>query len=147
MAFSGGSSAEGGSSGGGMPGLPGGSTLPPVPGTANPRPSPAPPPAPRTIGNRDFVITIACYRDHVTVFPGARQHWWKDGSAGLIEEQTVKDVQGLIAGRQRSVRPGDPPYRPLIRFQLAPDGLGSYLHVYPRLEFLQVPMTRENLHE
>jgi hypothetical protein len=33
----------------------------------------------------------------------------------------------------------------MIRFRLAPDGVATYLRVYPRLTFLQVPMTRENL--
>jgi hypothetical protein len=147
MAFGGGSSDGAGSAGSGPALALPGPTLPPVAGGDKRKAPAAPPPLARAIGNRDFVIRIACYSDHVTVYPGGMQHWWKNGSAGLIEQQAVKDVQGLIAARQRSVRPGDPPYRPLIRFQLAPDGLGSYLHLYPRLDFLHVPMTRENLEE
>ena len=45
----------------------------------------------------------------------------------------------------RAVRPGEAPYHPMIRFQIRPDGLRSYYVVYPLLEGLGVPMTRENL--
>jgi len=109
-------------------------------------PSKTPPPAIRAaLGSRDFVITIICYSDHVTVNPGGKQFSWKNGSSTAIDDAVVQDVQALIVGRQKSVRPGEPPYRPMIRFQLAPGGLIRFLHLYPRLEFLQVPMTRENL--
>jgi hypothetical protein len=117
----------------------------PLPGDGKSKPRPAVSPG-LVLGNRDFAITITCFVDHVTVYPGGKQHWWKNGAA-VTEQAVVHNVQELIAGRQRSVRPGEPPYRPMIRFQLAPDGLGSYLHVYPRLEFLQVPMSRENLED
>jgi hypothetical protein len=99
------------------------------------------------IANRDFVITIRCYSDHMTVYPGGTQHWWKNAKPAVVEQTVLDNVQGLIAGRQRSVRPGDAPYRPMVRFQLAPDGFGSYLRVYPRLEVLHVPMSRENLED
>jgi hypothetical protein len=122
--------------------------LPPVPSPAGSnKPRPTPTPAGVALGNRDFLITITCFSDHVTVYPGGKQHWWKNGNSAVTEQVVVQNVQDLIAGRQRSVRPGETPYRPLIRFQLAPDGLASYLRVYPRLESLQVPMTRENLED
>ena len=47
--------------------------------------------------------------------------------------------------RFQTVRPGEPPYRPLLRFQVHPDALRSYFHVYPLFENLRLPMTRENL--
>jgi hypothetical protein len=121
--------------------------LPPIPGGADNKTKQSPPPPNLVLGNRDFLITIACYRDHVTVYPGGKQHWWKGTDTAFAEQVLVQNVQDLIAGRQRSVRPGELPYRPLIRFQVAADGLGSYLRVYPRLEFLHVPMSRENLEE
>jgi hypothetical protein len=118
-----------------------------LPSDLKQRPRPAPAPLGLRLGNRDFVITLVCYSDHVTVFPGGKQHWWKHGSAAAIEQRVLDNVQGLIVGRQRSVAPGDALYRPLVRFQLAPDGLDGYLRLYPRLAILQVPMTRENLEE
>jgi hypothetical protein len=45
------------------------------------------------------------------------------------------------------VRPGEAPYRPVIRFQVSKEGLRSYFHAYPLLEPLRVPMTRENVEE
>lgn len=106
---------------------------------------PPSPPLGVVLGNRDFVITIACFSNHVTVYPGGKQHWWKGENAALTDKAFVTNVESLIAGRQKSVQPGQAPYRPLIRFQLAADGMGSYLHVYPQLRSLGVPMTRENL--
>ena len=126
------------------------STPPPVSPLQGSAPVPpaskGPPQAIRPVlGNRDFVITIACYGDHVNVYPGGKQFSWQNGNSATIDQAVVQNVQDLIAGRQKSVRPGEPPYRPMIRFQLAPGGLIRFLHLYPRLEFLQVPMTRENL--
>ena len=109
------------------------------------KPRPAPPPFNVALGSRDFVMTITCFSDHVTVYPGGKQHWWKSNNAAPTDKAIVENVRDLIAGRQRSVQPGEPQYRPVIRFRLAPDGLAAYLHVYPQLAFLQVPMTRENL--
>jgi hypothetical protein len=59
----------------------------------------------------------------------------------------AKAVQQLIDRRQATVRPGDPPYRPMIRFRVRPDGLRAYYMAYPALEGLHVPMTRENLED
>jgi hypothetical protein len=120
--------------------------LPSSPAGSGRSQSPAPPLG-QVLGNRDFVVTIACFSDHVTIYPGGKQHWWKEGKPQNVEQAVVQNVQDLITGRQKSVRPGEPPYRPLIRFQLAPDGRIRFLQLYPRLEFLQVPMTRENLDE
>jgi hypothetical protein len=115
-----------------------------IPGATNTKP-PNPPPLANVVGNRDFVITIVCHNDHVTVYPGGQQHFWTETNAAAADKALVQNVQGLIAGRQKSVRPGEPSYRPSIRFQLAPGGLIRYLSIYPRLEPLHVPMTRENL--
>jgi hypothetical protein len=54
-------------------------------------------------------------------------------------------VRGLIARRQAAVLPGEPPYRPLIKFLVWPDGLRSFYLAYPAVEPLHVPMTRETL--
>jgi hypothetical protein len=114
-------------------------------GKGNGASRPPDPPLGIVLGNRDFVIEVACFKDHVTVFPGGKQHWWKGPAAGETSAAVAQNVQALIAGRQKSVRPGEPPYRPVIRFRLAADGMGTFLQVYPRLEYLHVPMTRENL--
>ena len=119
----------------------------PLQGSAPAPPSskPLPPVVRPVLGSRDFVITITCYSDRVIVSPGGKQFAFKDGNSAGVDQAVVQNVQDLIAGRQKFVLPGEPPYRPMIRFQLAAGGLVRFLHLYPRLEFLQVPMTRENL--
>ena len=57
----------------------------------------------------------------------------------------ARAVQKLIADRQATVCPGQPPYRPVIRFLVHPDGLRTYYLAYPRLEVLRLPMMRENV--
>ena len=54
-------------------------------------------------------------------------------------------LQAMIARRQATVRPGEPPYRPMIRFRVRPEGMRSYYLAYPALERLGVPMSREAL--
>ena len=61
------------------------------------------------------------------------------------KNQLKEAVEQLIARRQATVRPGEPPYRPLIRFRVHPEGLRAYYLAYPALEGLGVPMTRENV--
>lgn len=104
-------------------------------------------PLSKMLGNKDFVITIDCYTGHVTVFPSGLQYRWTSTNAVATDQALIQTVTNLIARRQASVRPGEPPYRPLIRFQVSADGLRTYLHVYPLLEHLRVPMTRENVED
>jgi hypothetical protein len=54
-------------------------------------------------------------------------------------------VQKIIARRQATIRQGEMPFRPIIRFRVHPDGLRAYYLAYPALESLGVPMSRENL--
>ena len=51
----------------------------------------------------------------------------------------------MVARRQASVRAGEPPYRPQIRFLVRPDGKRAYYQAYPALESLQLPMFQQNL--
>jgi hypothetical protein len=97
-------------------------------------------------GNRDWVITVECTPDALLVGP-LRQHITmaslasgENGSAGLVQA-----VQQIIARRQATVRPGEPPYRPMIRFLVQPAGLRSYYTAYPVLQTLGLSMSRENL--
>ncbi len=106
-----------------------------------------PPPLGRLIGNRDFVILVDCHADHATVLPGGAQFRWPVQQSAAADQALTRYVQQLIERRQASVRPGEPPYRPQIRFQVAPDGLRTYYRAYPPLEPLRVPMSRENLEE
>ncbi len=44
-----------------------------------------------------------------------------------------------------TVRPGEQPYRPQVRFLVRPDGLLSMHRAYPVLEALRIPLSRQNL--
>jgi hypothetical protein len=107
---------------------------------------PTPPPI-RLLGNRDFIITIDCYADHATVFPSGLQYRWSGPNPNASDTALVNAVSNLITRRQATVRTGEPAYRPVIRFQVAPDGLRTYLRIYPLLAPLNVMMTRENVQD
>jgi hypothetical protein len=96
--------------------------------------------------NRDWTIAIECTADAVVVPPGGQRialtALTPENRADNVLLQTVRQ---MIERRQMMVRPGEPPYRPIIRFLVQPDGLRAYYLAYPALESLQVPMTRENL--
>jgi hypothetical protein len=98
------------------------------------------------IGNRDWIIAIECTADALVLLPSrqriatAQLSRGENGKNALLEA-----VQQMIARRQATVRPGEPPYRPMIRFRVLSDGLRSYHLAYPALETLHVPMARENV--
>jgi hypothetical protein len=106
----------------------------------------AAPPTPRIAASKDFVITVECRGEAVTINPGGQVFRWTDKNEAT-DEALVKAVASLVSRRQASVRPGESPYRPVIRFQVSPEGLRTYYHVYPLLEALRLPMTRENVQE
>jgi hypothetical protein len=51
----------------------------------------------------------------------------------------------MITRRQATVRPGEPPYRPQVRFLIYPDGLRTYFLAFPALEPLGITMTRQDV--
>ena len=105
------------------------------------------PPLSRLLGNKEFIITIDCRNDSVTVNPSGLTYRWTTSNLQTTDKALVETITTLIARRQASVRAGEPAYRPQIRFHVSSEGLRSYYHVYPLLEHLRVPMTRENVEE
>lgn len=102
----------------------------------------------RVIGNRDFVITLACYSEGVIVTPGGKSFVWSaKGDAARMDEAIVRAVSLLVTSRQATVRPGEPPYRPVLRFLVHEQGRRTYHRVYPLLENLRLPMVREDVEE
>jgi hypothetical protein len=98
------------------------------------------------INNRDWVIPIECRANAVVVLPAGQAIVSSTLAPGASDSNLLRDlVGGMIARRQATVRPGEPPYRPLIRFRVRPDGLRSYYLAYPALETLGVPMSRESI--
>jgi hypothetical protein len=100
----------------------------------------------RLLGNRDYVMTIECFADAVALYPGSRVFAVANRpDQRSADEALVKAVLQLVARRQATVGAGETPYRPLLHFQVHPDALRTYFHVYPLFENLHIPMTRENL--
>ncbi len=95
--------------------------------------------------NRDWIIPIECTADSLLLSSGPRIATAALAQGDSGNNALLVAVQQLIARRQATVRPGEQPYRPMIRFRVRPDGLRSYYLAYPALEALRLPMTRENL--
>jgi hypothetical protein len=120
---------------------------PRLPGAPAPKSGKAPPPRPFLLNRvREWVIVIDCTTDSVILSPTglhiATDSLLSDPRAGTTLAEAVHQ---LVDQRQAAVRPGDPPFRPQIRFDVHPNGLRTYHLVYPALEALQLPMTRQNL--
>jgi hypothetical protein len=96
-------------------------------------------------GNRDWIITIECRADGVMLLPARQQILTAEFSQSANMSNPLRDaIEQMIARRQASLRAGEPPYRPMIRFRVWPDGMRAYYGAYPALEPLGLPMTREN---
>ncbi len=102
----------------------------------------------RVIGNRDFLITLACYEQGVQVTPGGATFAWPKPNEGRqVDDALVRTVTQLVQRRQATVSAGEPPYRPVLRFEVHERGRRTYYHVYPLLENLRFAMIREDLEE
>lgn len=105
------------------------------------------PSRPRVVGTRELVFRIECKGSEVILYPGGGRFDTSlvgnpDGPKTL-----ARTLEQMIARRQSSVRPGEAAYRPQVRFLVRPDGLRSFFLVYPLLEPLGVPMTRQDLQD
>ncbi|MEI7685006.1 MAG: hypothetical protein WCL32_08270, partial [Planctomycetota bacterium] len=107
------------------------------------RPAPGPrlPALGRIVGNRDFIMTVECFERSVSLSPPGRTFDLNDPEA---VEKLAAVVKTLVAGRQRTVRPGEPPFRPIVQFRVQPDGRRTYYSVYPRLAEFGFAMSRES---
>src|SRR4029077_1819161 len=94
----------------------------PSPGTKNARP--APPPLGRVLGNRDWLLYVECRADGVVLKYGNQRF-----SLAMLAQKSPGEhplttaVREVVARRQATVGPGEPPWRPMLRFQVQPDGL------------------------
>jgi hypothetical protein len=99
----------------------------------------------RFVGNRDWIIPIECLDDGVVLKAAGQKFPLQVLASGTGENPLVAAVRQLIARRQAMVRPGEPPYRPQVRFLVHPEGLRTYHLAYPALEPLRIPLRRLNL--
>ncbi len=107
-------------------------------------PSPARPRPIRLIGNRDWIIPIECRADGV-VLRNAGQKFTTTSLTGGAENPLLLTLRQTIARRQATVRPGEPPYRPQLRFLIYPDGLKTYYTALSAVDPLGVTVTRQNV--
>jgi len=115
----------------------------PVTGGAKAAP---PPPLGRVLGNRDWLIYLECNAQGVVLKQG-NQKFSVESLATPTKDQhpLVVAIRQMVDRRQATIRQGEPPYRPQLRFQIQPDGLRAYYLAYPLLESLRLPMMRENM--
>jgi hypothetical protein len=97
--------------------------------------------------NRDWVINVECTADSVMVpAAGTSLKLSAIEAAGPgVNNPLFQTVRGMIDQRQATVRAGDEPYQPQIRFRVKPDGLRAYYAAYPALMSLQLPMSKETV--
>jgi hypothetical protein len=119
---------------------------PPIPFVDEKAKRPTPLPLIRMLGSKDYKITIECFTDSVTIYPGGKSFNVADlPTVADLHCPLVQTVQALIARRQSAVREGEAPYRPILHFQVHPDGRRSYFAAWPLLEALKLPMSREDV--
>ncbi len=97
-------------------------------------------------GGRDYIILLECKASAVVLYPSGNSFSAAslapgNGGGAVLQEA----ISRLIARKQATVRKGEQPYRPQVRFLVRPDGLLSFHRAYPVLESLQVTLTRQNL--
>jgi hypothetical protein len=134
-----GSSGTGGSRGssrdGGLLGSP--SSMPKDIRRAPPRPA-------RQLSNRDWIIPVECTADAVVLPTVGKSFTLKELAAARPNASPLlQTVSELIDRRQATVRKGELEYHPQIRFVVAPDGFRAYYLAYPALEYLRIPMLKE----
>jgi hypothetical protein len=97
----------------------------------------------RLRGDRDWVVFVECRSNGVVVYPTARSFTLAEVTSPA--NPLLSCLQEMIARRQALVRPGELPYRPHVRFLVRPEHLRTYHTVFPALDALQVPKSRQNL--
>ena len=117
----------------------------PLPGKPKRPYNPGPRPM-RLIGNRDWIIPVECRGDSV-VLRNAGQKFSVTAMTSKPGDDNplVLSLKQMIARRQASVRPGEPPYRPQVSFLIYPDGLRTYYSTFPILQSLGIPLMRQNV--
>jgi hypothetical protein len=105
-----------------------------------------PVPLGRLLGNRDWILYVECHNDGIVLKHGNQKFSMESLTTRTTgEHPLVTTVRQIIQRRQATVGPGEPPFRPLLRFQVWPDGNSAYYLTYPLLQALQIPMARENM--
>jgi hypothetical protein len=95
-------------------------------------------------GGRDWTIYVECLPDSVKLYPSEKTFPLaaiREGASNPL----VTTIRQMIDRRQSGRRAGEPPYYPQVRLLVRPENVRTFLKVYPALEALPVPKTRQNL--
>jgi len=99
----------------------------------------------RLSGDRDWIVFVECKAEGVVIYP---THLLIPASAlarASGSNPLLQSVQQLIDRKQATVRRGDAPYRPEVRFLVHPDAGRTYHLAYPTLDSLAAPKTAQTL--
>lgn len=100
---------------------------------------------PARLSDRDWIIYIECCPEGVVLYPAHIEFPVDALTAPPEKNGLLAAVRQMIERRQATLRPGDVPYRPEVRFLVRPGSLRTFHSTYPALDFLPVPKTRQNL--
>lgn len=96
-------------------------------------------------GGRDWTIFLECLPDTVKLYPSEQTFPIAQAAGRGSDNPLVAAIRQTIDRRQALRRPDEPPYRPQLRLLVRPENVRTLLTVYPALEALPIPKTRQNL--
>ncbi len=96
-------------------------------------------------GGRDWTIYVECRPDGVVLYPSQKTFPLAQAMSDAANNPLVATIRQMIERRQSGRRPGEPPYHPQVCLLVRPENVRTFLMVYPALEALPVPRTRQNL--
>jgi hypothetical protein len=96
-------------------------------------------------GGRDWTIYIECRADAVVLYPSERTFTVAQAASDAAFNPLVAVLRQMIERRQSARRPGEPPFYPKVCLLVRSENLRTFLTVYPALEAVPVPKTRQNL--
>ena len=107
--------------------------------------SPVPLRAARLFADRDWIIYVECKFDELLVHPNKLVIPTNLLASDEGVKRFITEIEKTIQRKQSTVRPGEPPYRPEVRFLVWPDGLRPYHLTYPALQAAGIKQKRQNL--
>lgn len=112
-----------------------------------PRKSKTPPPlrAARLFAERDWILHVECRFEGVILHASKKFYSAEALATETGSRSFLGEIQALIDKKQASVRAGDPPYRPQVRFLIWADGPRSYHLAYPLLHKAGIWQTAQQL--
>ncbi len=107
--------------------------------------APAPLRPARLFAERDWVIYVECKFEEILVHPNRLVIPTNLLASDEGIKRFVLEIEKMIQRKQSTVRQGEPPYRPEVRFLVWPDGLRPYHLCYPALQIEGMKQKRQNL--